>query len=331
MTDPKKPDQSPTQPDRTAGTSPLLQLDRVCKRYGSAEVVQSVSLSLAKGERLALLGHNGAGKTTLIKLILGLITPSAGNLQLDGVSPQSPDFHLTRQLIGYLPEQLQFQASLTGRELLSFYARLKQVETEGLQELLEKVELAFAADRRIGTYSKGMRQRLGLAQAILGAPKLLLLDEPMTGLDPALRQTFFTLLDDLKAKGVAALISSHALTEIEARVDRLAIMNQGRLVAFGSLDDLRRQAGLSTRITVSVPRGQASELAQKLSPLATPVYVNDQHLDLACLETGKMALLREITQSLPQVTDLQIAPPRLEEIYAHFMTQTQPEKESRHG
>jgi Cu-processing system ATP-binding protein len=320
-----------TMPQTSENVPALLQLHRVVKRYGQTDAVRAVSFSLARGERLALLGHNGAGKTTLIKLMLGLIAPSEGELLLDGVSPRAAQFPKVRQTIGYLPEQLQFQDSMTGRELLTFYALLKNADRRTINHLLAQVGLDFAANRRVSTYSKGMRQRLGLAQALLGSPKLLLLDEPMTGLDPALRQTFFTLLDSLKAQGVAALISSHALTEIETRVDRLAIMNQGRLVAFGSLEELRRQAGLATRIEVSVPAGQAAELAQRLRPLAKPLYVNDRRLDLACLDSGKMALLREITQHLPEVTDLQISLPGLEEIYAYFMAQAPQETEPHHG
>src|SRR5690606_37618062 len=142
----------------------------VSKRYGRVEAVRNVTFALPPGETVALVGHNGAGKTTLIKLMLGLIHPSAGTITVLDENPAAGE-SATRRRLGYLPENVSFNAALTGRELLSFYARLKGEAPKRAMPLLEQVGLAAAADRRGGTYSKGMRQRLGLAQALIGEPR----------------------------------------------------------------------------------------------------------------------------------------------------------------
>src|SRR6478672_6571824 len=186
----------------------------IVKNYRAVRALREVSFELVPGRLSALVGHNGAGKTTLIKLLLGLIRPDRGSIRVLGEDPAAGEFSARRQL-GYLPENVAFNAALTGRETLSFYARLKRVEASKAWAFLDRVGLTDAADRRVGTYSKGMRQRLGLAQALLGQPRVLPLDEPTTGLAPALRQTFYEILNELRDDGATVLISSHALNELE--------------------------------------------------------------------------------------------------------------------
>ena len=161
------------------------------KRYGGLTALTATSLALAAGEVLALVGHNGAGKTTLMKLILGLIRPSAGTVRVFGADPAGREGAAARARIGFLPESVSFAGAMTGCEILRFYLALRGEAATAAGQLLERVGLAQAAGRRISTYSKGMRQRLGLAQALIGRPAVLLLDEPTTGLDPTLRQTFY--------------------------------------------------------------------------------------------------------------------------------------------
>src|SRR6188472_4034629 len=163
-----------------------VSVNAATKSYRKVHALTEFSCSLDEGETVALVGHNGAGKTTLIKLMLGLIRPSAGAVRVLGEDPAAGEFAARRRL-GYLPENVSFNAALTGHETLAFYARLKREPAKAVAVLLERVGLTHAANRRVGTYSKGMRQRLGLAQALLGRPRVLLLDEPTTGLDPALR------------------------------------------------------------------------------------------------------------------------------------------------
>ena len=174
--------------------SVTVSVNGVEKSYGAVKALRNVSFDLGPGRLSALVGHNGAGKTTLIKLMLGLIHAERGAVRVLDEDPAAGEFSARRQL-GYLPENVAFNAALTGRETLAFYARLKQIKPASAWPLLDRVGLMHAADRRVGTYSKGMRQRLGLAQALLGRPRVLLLDEPTTGLDPALRQTFYEILE----------------------------------------------------------------------------------------------------------------------------------------
>ena len=185
-------------------------------------------------------------------------------------------------------------------------------------ELLDRIGLGPAASRRVKTYSKGMRQRLGLAQALLGSPRVLMLDEPTSGLDPALRQSFYEIIRDLSDNGTTVLLSSHVLTELEARTDRVAIMNRGRLVACDTLAALRRQAGLDVRIRVAVPPGQASRVAESLRGHANPVRVNDHSIELTCGLDGKMAVLNDITALGTVINDVEVAPPSFDDVYAHF-------------
>lgn len=242
------------QMSTVATAAPAIFAQGLGKRYGASNAVDGVDLTLAPGTTLALIGHNGAGKTTLMKLILGLIRPSSGNLTVLGVEPGTAPLEHRRH-IGFLPENVAFHDELTGAQTLRFYAKLKGAPLAQCATLLERVGLAFAAGRRVKTYSKGMRQRLGLAQALLGEPRLMLLDEPTTGLDPASRLEFFRIMRELSDRGATVIISSHILTELEARTDLVAIMNRSKLAAFGPLEALRRRADLPARLTVATPRG----------------------------------------------------------------------------
>lgn len=170
-------------------SGPALSIANVTKRYGSLAALDNVSFSVAPGERLALLGHNGAGKTTLIKLVLGLTRPDGGDIHILGKLPTS---EAVRRVSAYLPENVAFHKSLTGREQLTMFARLKGQSSRVVKDILVRVGLEMAMDRRIGAYSKGMRQRLGLAQVLIGRPQIVVLDEPTSGLDPLSREFFYS-------------------------------------------------------------------------------------------------------------------------------------------
>ncbi len=293
-----------------------VELCGVGKRYGRQWAVREVTLSLRAGERLALLGHNGAGKTTLMKLMLGLTRADRGTVGVLGGAPGGAGSP-SRQAIGFLPENVAFHDAMTARETLRFYARLKRRPEAECLELLDRVGLAAAADNRIGTFSKGMRQRLGLAQALLGNPRLLLLDEPTTGLDPALRQAFYEIIGQLASNGTAVLLSSHLLTELEERTDRIAVMYQGRLAAAGTLDQLRVAAGLPVEIRLRIADGRRVAVADALA-LHSPRSVGLQELTLSCPVADKMTVLRAVAALGDDVRDLEMTLPGLDAIYASF-------------
>ncbi len=295
-------------------TSPIV-IEHVTKHYKDHPALTDVSFSLPEGALLALLGHNGAGKTTLMKLMLGLIRPTSGEVRVLGCDPAGAALSFRRQL-GFLAENVAFHDEMTGRDTLIFLAKLKGVGKGACDDLLERVGLTHAAKRRVKTYSKGMRQRLGLAQALLGNPRILLLDEPTTGLDPVLRLEFFSILQDLTKNGTTVVLSSHILTELEARTELVAIMRQGRLAAWGTLPELRRAAGLPVKFRLTTP-GAARQVADRLGGLDLS-HVNDHSIELSCDMPDKMAVLRQIAQLDIPVEDMDLHLPSLDDVYVHF-------------
>jgi len=293
----------------------IVNIGEVTKVYKGHTAISGVSLEIPSGRCVALIGHNGAGKTTLMKLILGLTKPTSGSIEVLGFDPASGG-KAFRQQIGFLPENVAFHDEMTGTDTLAFYARLKGGGAKTVPQLLERVGLTNAAGRRVKTYSKGMRQRLGLAQALIGAPRLLLLDEPTTGLDPVLRQEFFNIIHELTAAGTTVLLSSHILTELEARTDLAAIMRDGRLVAFGDLDALRREAGLPVTVRV---KGDAPGIAGRLNgSFQKSIGTDNASIEIDCPPEKKMALLRKLADFGDLCSDVDVRPPSLDDLYLHY-------------
>lgn len=286
--------------------SALLTASQLSKTFGNFTAVNKVDIHINAGEMIALAGHNGAGKSTLMKMLLGLLTPTSGSISINGHSATSL---AARQLIGYLPETVALYPNMTGFETLDFFADLKHVSRERNRELLTRVGIIEAAKKRVGTYSKGMRQRLALAQALLGQPKILLLDEPTTGLDPASRADFYRILDELRAQGTAILLSSHALAELADQADRIVIMKSGVKTADGDLHALRRDAGLPTRL-----RAWFADAVN----LPAPWQPEGDGWVCTSSEADKVARLGELWQA-GQPTNIDILPPALDDLYAHFL------------
>ncbi|MFY1984168.1 ABC transporter ATP-binding protein [Achromobacter xylosoxidans] len=292
----------------------LVTLAGVSKHYGAQHAIDGLDLQLREGECVALAGHNGAGKSTLIKLVLGLIRPTHGRVTLFGQDAHSRAAARLRDRIGYLPETVALHPSLTGVETLAFYARLKRRSLSGNPALLEKVGIAGAAHRRVGGYSKGMRQRLALAQALLGEPRVLLFDEPTTGLDPASRLMFYEIVHELRAAGATILLSTHALSELAGHADRIVVMKAGRKIADGAMSALRRDTGLPIRIRLTLAEPQSGTL------LARPWRRLDAcRYELACQERDKVEAIRGIGAIAAPIADLDIQAPSLDDIYAHLL------------
>lgn len=297
-----------------------VEIRGLTKRYGATEAVRNVSFDLNAGETIALVGHNGAGKTTLLKLMLGLAHPSAGTIRVLGDDPAAGEF-AARRRVGYLPENVSFHAALTGREVLSFYASLKERSLAEALELLDRVGLGSAGARRVGTYSKGMRQRLGLAQALLGNPQLLLLDEPTTGLDPALRLDFYDIVETLRREGATVVLSSHALAELGERAGRVIVMKQGHMLANGSLDTLRHIARLPAKIRLTVADGGIDAIPDLVGTMARWRQINGEVIELDAVPEHKIELVRRVAGAGSPIIDIDVMPPSLDELYAHFLRQ----------
>ncbi len=297
---------------------PYIEISGATKTYGAEDAVRDVGLVLEAGHCHALVGHNGAGKSTLIKIALGLVRPISGEIQVLGIDPRDRAFNKARRRIGFLPEQALFQGTMTGMETLKFYARLKNAPGENLKALFERVELGAAATKRVGAYSKGMRQRLGLAQALIGNPDLLILDEPTSGLDPASRKNVYRIIDDMKADGVAVLISSHALSELDSRVDEVSILDHGKLAATGSIPALRAGAGLSSHIRVEAGPKQMPKLAKLFAGEFDCGHLVNGVAILECAEKKKRLLLKKILDHGVTYKDIELSEPSLEDVFAAF-------------
>ena len=217
----------------------VLRLEHVSRAFGTVKAVDDLTLSLKQGEVVGFLGTNGAGKTTTIKMLLGILRPTEGTISVMGGDPSDPH---TRLRVGYMPETAYYYPYLNARELLAFYGGLCGLDRATVRaradRLLEEVELADAAKRPLKTYSKGMLQRAGIAQALLADPDLLVLDEPFTGLDPLARIRFRQLLQRLRDAGKSIFFSSHELGETELLCDRVAIMKKGRCFYQGPVSRL---------------------------------------------------------------------------------------------
>lgn len=245
--------------------SHALAVQGLEKRYGAVHALKGVDLAVDEGELVGLLGPNGAGKSTLIKIAAGLVRPTRGRAEIAG-SPAGS--RAARACLGYLAELFRFPGWYSADEVLALHQRLTGSDGGAAERkhLLELVALADARDRRVDGMSKGMQQRLGVAQALVGAPRILLLDEPTSALDPVGRRTVRLLLEELRTQGVSVLLNSHLLSEIELVCDRVAILLGGEVVAAGSPAELSRPRGieLETDEGIRTVEGASREDAPRL-------------------------------------------------------------------
>ncbi|MBK6584344.1 MAG: ABC transporter ATP-binding protein [Gammaproteobacteria bacterium] len=291
----------------------------VCKHYGPIHAVDGVDLDIRAGELFGLIGHNGAGKSTMFKMMLGLIRATAGEIRIAGTRVDGANFRSVRRTIGYLPENVVLYDNLTGLETLHFFSRLKGAAPADCNPALERVGLAHAARRPVREYSKGMRQRLGFAQALLGQPRILFLDEPTTGLDPQAIRDFYAVLRQLRSEGVTMVITSHILAEIQERVDRLAIMTGGRIQASGTVQTLREQMDLPLWFTVRVAREDFEAVRTVLGHLPVgAIEAHDDHVAVQCQREVKMAVIQALATLNGRVRDLTVREPSLEDMFFGF-------------
>jgi len=290
------------------------RLENVTMTYGKATVLNSVTMQLPEQGIMALAGPNGAGKSTLIKILAGILKPVKGKII-------NPGGHLT---VGYMPESCNWIPQMTGLQFLNHIKKFKKnVRDEHIGELLQQLNLKDQQHKKIRNYSKGMKQRLGLIQALLGQPDLLILDEPTNGLDPEGIQDFYKVLTSYAEMGHTILLSSHLLAEIEGHVSHIAFIKDGVLLASGSRDELLKNADLPVSVTFHLRSGhqdtqmqECSRLIQKLETQgARCLLVND-----ALQVTSPPAELKGVISFVPAfdalILDVEIARPGLNELYA---------------
>jgi ABC-2 type transport system ATP-binding protein len=257
--------------------APALAVRGLGKRYGRVRALDGVDLQVEEGELVGLLGPNGAGKSTLVKIACGLVRATAGTAEICGSPAGSAP---ARRALGYLAELFRFPGWVSADELLVLHQRLAGSKggAEERGKLLELVGLVEARDRRVEQMSKGMQQRLGIAQALVGSPRVLLLDEPTSALDPSGRRTVRMLLEELRSRGHAVLLNSHLLSEIELVCDRVAIISRGRLVAEGTPAELSQargvevETGSGVRLFEGATRDDAPAIVARLVEEGEQVY-----------------------------------------------------------
>jgi ABC-2 type transport system ATP-binding protein len=274
--------------------TPALEVQGLAKRYGATTALRGVDLVVGEGELVGLLGPNGAGKSTLVKSACGLVRPSSGSVRVCGAPAVSPS---ARRALGYLAELFRFPGWASADELLLLHQRLA-ASTGGAAEraeLLALVGLSEAAGRRVETMSKGMQQRLGIAQALVGGPRLLLLDEPTSALDPAGRRVVRDLLEELRRRGVSVLLNTHLLSEVERVCDRVAIIDRGELLAAGRPDELARPHGVEvdtaagTQHFEGATRDDVPDIVERLVAAGERIY--EVRLVRSSLEDAYLAVV----------------------------------------
>ncbi|HEU4571201.1 MAG TPA: ABC transporter ATP-binding protein [Candidatus Limnocylindrales bacterium] len=314
----------------------LVRTNRLTKRYEERVAVDRLDLEVRAGEIFGLLGQNGAGKTTTILMLLGLTEPTSGEARVVGLDPERSPLEVKRR-VGYLPDAVGFYGDLTGRQNLRYTARLNGLPRDAAEarigDVLDQVGLADRADSRVDTYSRGMLQRLGIADALVKDPDLLILDEPTTAIDPIGVAEILALLRRLvRERNLAILLSSHLLSQVQSVCDRIGIFAAGRLIALGTLDELaRRYGGEAGELHVGVePTASTSreEIGRRLRAVegASGIHELDDaedgtwrwRVDVAAgreLPDVRAAVLATVTEAGLRLADLGRRPPSLDEIY----------------
>ncbi len=300
------------------GQSSALKVQGLSKSFEELKAVDELSFEVERGEVFGFLGPNGAGKSTTIKMILGLVQPNAGSVQILG-RDLSREPHEIKRRLGYLPERVAFYNNLTALQTLEFYASLKGQKKDDLEELLASVGLREFARKRVGTFSKGMVQLLGVAQALIGEPELLIMDEPTTGLDPNWTRQVKDRIKQINQKGTTVFFSSHILSEVQELAKRVAILSRGKLVAMDSVSNLQTQTKRKPqlRLVVGAGRQQALETLEKIDG------VDDLHEEgfevvLACAPEVRTKVLAALASAGIDVQDFRTVDASLEDVFLQY-------------
>lgn len=295
----------------------MLELFEISKNFGNSQALDAVSLKTIEGEMMGLVGPNGSGKSTLLKIMLGLVKPSSGKVLFNGVELAGNGWKAMRERLGYMPERVSFYDNLTGRETLELFTRVKGGKLAETRELLKKVGLEEHSDRKVGGYSKGMRQRLNLAQALSNDPDILILDEPSSGLDPVGTRELYEILDDVRSrKKLTVILSSHILAEIEDRIDRVAVMKAGELKAIGSLEQLYSGFNLLLRVFITVKEREPSIETLLQDNGALDIIFKNGLISASIQRKDKLKLLSDLLMKRSgSFIDISVREPNLEEVF----------------
>ncbi len=294
----------------------MLKLFNISKHYDQVHAVDSVSLEIKEGEMLALVGPNGSGKSTLLKMMTGIIKPSSGKVLFEGDELSEKRWRELKRSIGYMPERVSFYDNLTARETLKMFARVKGGSLSSIDWVIQRILDEETLLRKVGGFSKGMRQRLNLAQALLNDPAILVLDEPTSGLDPEGIKEFYDILGEVRArKSLTVILSSHILAEIENKTDRVAIIKNGSLKVIGRLEELYTRMKIPLRFLISINQkdGALERLLKKNG--AVDVGYQNGYLRADVPSENKLETISALLKEKDRFVDLSIREPSLEEVF----------------
>jgi len=299
-----------------------LELREVTVNFGAVHALAGVTLALSAGEVLMLVGPNGAGKSTLMNVLLGLVRPDHAELRVDE-ELRSLRGHGIKESVGFLPEAVAFSESLTGRQVLRFFAWARGVPRKRIDAVLARVGLAHAQGRSVRGYSRGMRQRLGLGVAILSEPEILILDEPTGGLDQEGLTVLWSVLEEWRAKGRAVLLASHDLALLERRVDRICLMSRGRVKTEGTPEALRLRARIPHRVTFDLNDCATERVEALVAALAeiglTPSERVDRRFFVDVEHDALLPLMAAQARFPDVVAQLRVLEPQLDQIYERLL------------
>ncbi len=296
----------------------FIKIEDLYKSYGQREALRGLDLSVSKGDIYGFLGPNGAGKTTAIKIIMGLIKPDAGSVNIGGKDVSREGMQI-RRYIGYLPERIAFYRDMSIWDNLSFLCDIKECPQERIYSLLDDFKINAPPETKIKQLSKGMVQRLGLAQTLIGDPKVLILDEPTTGLDPEIRHWVKDKIIDMGKSGKTIFLSSHILSDVQQLCNRVGVISNGRMIAEDNVDMLGSTLRLDHRFRLSVkPLRDALERVKDIEEVKRP-RIEDGSLVLYCRGEDKVKVIEHLLQHCFDILDFSVDEPDLEEVFVKIM------------
>ena len=303
----------------------IIETNNLTKKYGTFTAVDSLNLRVRQGEVFGLLGPNGAGKTTTILMLLGLTEPTSGEVQVLGFDPTRQPLSV-KSKTGYIPDQVGFYDELTARENLIYIAKLNgftRPETNRrIEQYLAKVGLLEVADQPVGTFSRGMRQRLGVADVLIKEPQLIIMDEPTQGLDPELARGFLDLIRELSDAGITILLSSHLLPQVQEVCDRVGLFHQGKMVLEGTVPELAQQvlgAGYHIHLQANGNTGSFLDKLREIPGVVKIDYTAPDSITMVAAKDLRAEAARTIVQAGGELMALDIESLSLDDIYnAYF-------------
>lgn len=303
---------------RTTGGSETIQVKNLTKKYNDLKAVNDVSFNIREGEIFGFLGPNGAGKTTTIKAILGLIHTDTGQIKINGIDIKK-DEKQAKKHVGYLPEKIAFYDNLTALQNMHFYAEMKNVPKTECKPLIIEMGLEDVVNKKVGKFSKGMQQRLGMAQALLGNPPILILDEPSGGLDPRGVALIRNKIREMKNKGSTVFVSSHILSEVQEVCDRVGIISKGILVAKDTVGNLRDRLNLKPKLVMELEK-VTDDIINSVKKLdgVEKVDVLGVMIHVTCNPRAKSKIILAVEEAGGNILNIQTMEPSLEEVFMKF-------------